>query len=204
MGHQKGLRDISVRTLCRQKKCLGENTKQFPDECVRSLYKHTSYLSTHSVVLVRERTIPTERPPPVGEVSANFWEQRCFTWSAQRIPTAVNLCFLDRSRYFFNSSSSSIDLTRLSGPRSRPPTTQKIWQRRESKPRPLYLQPETLTTRPQRRSGTSARRAYFRTIDICLKDIKGRFTHSIPVPCRAHAFPLPWGAGKVLECVFPI
>jgi hypothetical protein len=23
------------------------------------------------------------------------------TWSAQRIPTAVNLCFLDRSRYFF-------------------------------------------------------------------------------------------------------
>ena len=26
----------------------------------------------NSVVLVRERTIPTERPPPVGEVSANF------------------------------------------------------------------------------------------------------------------------------------
>ena len=25
-----------------------------------------------SVALVRERTIPTERPPPVGEVSANF------------------------------------------------------------------------------------------------------------------------------------
>jgi len=24
------------------------------------------------VALVRERTIPTERPPPVGEVSANF------------------------------------------------------------------------------------------------------------------------------------
>ena len=23
------------------------------------------------------------------------------TWSAQRVPTAVNLCFLDRSRYFF-------------------------------------------------------------------------------------------------------
>ena len=29
---------------------------------------HTPY----SVALVRERTIPTERPPPVGEVSANF------------------------------------------------------------------------------------------------------------------------------------
>jgi len=24
------------------------------------------------VALVRKRTIPTERPPPVGEVSANF------------------------------------------------------------------------------------------------------------------------------------
>ena len=29
-------------------------------------------LSYNSVALVRERTIPTERPPPVGEVSANF------------------------------------------------------------------------------------------------------------------------------------
>jgi hypothetical protein len=79
------------------------------------------------MALVREQTIPTERPPPVGEVSANFCGQRGVTWSAQRIPTAVNLCFLDRSRYFFYSSSSSIDLTRLSGPRSRPTTTQKIW-----------------------------------------------------------------------------
>ena len=26
----------------------------------------------NSVALVRKRTIPTERPPPVGEVSANF------------------------------------------------------------------------------------------------------------------------------------
>jgi hypothetical protein len=31
------------------------------------------YLTTlNSMALVRERTIPTERPPPVGEVSANF------------------------------------------------------------------------------------------------------------------------------------
>ena len=29
-----------------------------------------------SVALVRERTIPTERPPPVGEVSANFFAGR--------------------------------------------------------------------------------------------------------------------------------
>jgi len=30
------------------------------------------YIKLNSVALVRERTIPTERPPPVGEVSANF------------------------------------------------------------------------------------------------------------------------------------
>jgi len=30
------------------------------------------HLIKNSVALVRERTIPTERPPPVGEVSANF------------------------------------------------------------------------------------------------------------------------------------
>ena len=53
-----------------------------------------------SVALVRERTIPTKQPPPVGEVNANFCDEMGVTWSAQRIPTAVNLCFLDRSHYF--------------------------------------------------------------------------------------------------------
>jgi hypothetical protein len=37
------------------------------------------------------------------------------------------LGFLDRSPYFFFHSSSIIVLTRLSGPRSRPTTSQKIW-----------------------------------------------------------------------------
>ena len=32
----------------------------------------SSKLKLNSVALVRTRTIPTERPPPVGEVSANF------------------------------------------------------------------------------------------------------------------------------------
>ena len=98
---------------------------------------------------------PTERPPPVSETNANFCGQRGVTLSAQRIPTDVNLCLSNLDRYLFYSSSSSIDLTRLtrlSVPRSRPNATQKIWQRRESNPRPLYLQPETLTTRLQRRS----------------------------------------------------
>ena len=41
---------------------------------VRSVATHMSYTTKklNSVALVRERTIPTERPPPVGEVSANF------------------------------------------------------------------------------------------------------------------------------------
>jgi hypothetical protein len=47
------------------------------------------------VALVSKRTIPTERQPLVGEVSANF------CGSAQRIPTTVNLGFLDRRRYIF-------------------------------------------------------------------------------------------------------
>ena len=52
------------------------------------------------MALVRERTIPTERPPPVGEVVPTFAGRGGVTWSAQRVPTAV-LCFLDQSRYFF-------------------------------------------------------------------------------------------------------
>jgi hypothetical protein len=52
------------------------------------------------VPLVRKRTIPIERPLRVGEVSTNFLRVEDVAWSAQRIPTAVNLGFLDRSRYF--------------------------------------------------------------------------------------------------------
>ena len=33
---------------------------------------------------------------------------------------------------------------------------------------------------------------------------KGRFTHTMPCPCRPHAAPLPCRAAKGLECVFPI
>jgi hypothetical protein len=51
--------------------------------------------------LVRKRTTPTERPPHVGEVTANFCGYRGIAWSLQRIPTVVNLSFLDRSRYNF-------------------------------------------------------------------------------------------------------
>jgi hypothetical protein len=55
---------------------------------------------THSVVLIRKRTIPTERPPFVSEVSANFSGRNDIVWSEQRIPTALNFGFLYRNRYF--------------------------------------------------------------------------------------------------------
>ena len=50
----------------------GEDTKVF--HSVRSCTSNTATVfqtKKNSVALVRERTIPTERPPPVGEVSAN-------------------------------------------------------------------------------------------------------------------------------------
>jgi hypothetical protein len=43
----------------------------------------------NSVASVRKRTIPTERPPLVSEVSANFLRIEGATWSAWQIPTAV-------------------------------------------------------------------------------------------------------------------
>jgi hypothetical protein len=53
------------------------------------------------MVVARKQTIRTERPPLVGEVSCQPLRVKGVAWSAQRIPTAVNLGFLDRRRYFF-------------------------------------------------------------------------------------------------------
>jgi hypothetical protein len=50
--------------------------------------------NNNSVALVRKRTIPTERPPLVGEVSTNFCGQRGV---AQRIPYGRNLSYIDRA-----------------------------------------------------------------------------------------------------------
>jgi hypothetical protein len=47
----------------------------------------------NSVTWVRKRTVPTERPPIVGEVSANFLRVEDATWSALRIPTFVISAF---------------------------------------------------------------------------------------------------------------
>jgi hypothetical protein len=54
----------------------------------------------NSVALVRKRTIPTERPPLVGEVSANFADRGCRIVSATD-PHGRIIGFLDRSRYYF-------------------------------------------------------------------------------------------------------
>jgi hypothetical protein len=51
--------------------------------------KSKTYLLTYSVALVRKRTIPTERPPLVGEVIANFLRIKGDTWSAWWISTTV-------------------------------------------------------------------------------------------------------------------
>jgi hypothetical protein len=54
----------------------------------------------NSVALVRKRTILTERPLLVGEVSANFLQIEGAAWSAQWIPMTINLGFPDPSCYF--------------------------------------------------------------------------------------------------------
>jgi hypothetical protein len=46
------------------------------------------------MALVRERTIPTERPSLVGEVNANFLQiEEGVAWSAQQIPYSRTLSF---------------------------------------------------------------------------------------------------------------
>jgi hypothetical protein len=54
------------------------------------------------VAWVRERTIPTDRPPFVGEVGDNFFFfcGEGATWLARRIPTAVISVFLTGATTF--------------------------------------------------------------------------------------------------------
>jgi hypothetical protein len=80
----------------------------------------------NSVPWVREQTILTERPKLVGELSANFcgWRESRgqsdeSPWPYSRLSRPVPILCLP--------SSSSIILTRMSVPRSRPTTSQKIW-----------------------------------------------------------------------------
>jgi hypothetical protein len=57
-----------------------------------------------SVALVRKRSLRTERPPLVGEVGAEVGANlriEGVSWFAKRIPTAVNLGFLDPAPKFY-------------------------------------------------------------------------------------------------------
>jgi hypothetical protein len=56
-------------------------------------------IKSNSVVLVHERTIPTQLPPLVG--STQLLRIGDVAWSAQRIPYGRILIFTDRSRYYF-------------------------------------------------------------------------------------------------------
>jgi hypothetical protein len=63
-------------------------------------------------------------------------------------PTVVNLSSLHWSRYYSFKVAPHLSSQGLSGSRSRPTATRKTWQRWESNPGFLVLQPGTLTTRP--------------------------------------------------------
>jgi hypothetical protein len=95
----------------------------------------------NSVAWVRKRTIPTEWPPLVGEVSANYTDRGYHVVSVTD-PYDRILGFLDRSRYFFFQVA--------------PQLYSREWV--EPVPDPLLLTKSgsagnrTLTTRPQRRS----------------------------------------------------
>jgi hypothetical protein len=98
-----------------------------------SIMLHWFVQNKNSFARLRERTIPTERPPLVGDVCSNF--------CGYRVPRGErNGSLRPYSRFsrseplIFLPSNSSIILTRLNGPRCRPTTCQKIWQRRESNP----------------------------------------------------------------------
>jgi hypothetical protein len=53
------------------------------------------------MALVCEQTLPTERPPLDGGVSANFCGWRVSRDQRNEFPRSLISVFLDRSRYFF-------------------------------------------------------------------------------------------------------
>jgi hypothetical protein len=87
---------------------------------------HIKITKLNSMVWVRERTIPTERPPFVGEVIANFWGKR--VPHGQRDGSLGPYSRFSRQEQLLSLPSSSAVvglLTRPSGPRSRPTNFQK-------------------------------------------------------------------------------
>jgi hypothetical protein len=81
---------------------------------------------TNSVAWVRERIIPTERPLLIGTVSANFCGKKVPSGQPDGSLRPHSRLFRPEPLYFLLRSSSFV-FTRLSGPRSRPTTSQNIW-----------------------------------------------------------------------------
>jgi hypothetical protein len=71
---------------------------------------------------VRKRTIPTERPPLVSEVSANFFADRGCHVVSVKDPYGRILGFLDRSHYYFFQIAPQLYSRSCIGPCSRPTT----------------------------------------------------------------------------------
>jgi hypothetical protein len=68
---ETGMSRFTVMPFCLPKEVIPKRSI-LAEHIVFSLFRHTRIRIDNSVVLVRKRTIPTERPQPVGEVSANF------------------------------------------------------------------------------------------------------------------------------------
>jgi hypothetical protein len=63
-------------------------------------FRNVAWYNNNSVALVRERTIPTERPRLISEATANFLWIECREVSTAG-PHSRILGFIDQSRYFF-------------------------------------------------------------------------------------------------------
>jgi hypothetical protein len=88
---------------------------QYRNWAIQIHHFHNYQTKTSSMALVRERTIPTEWPPLVGKVTANLWGQRA--WRRQHNGSPWPYSWISRLELLlFLPSTSSIVLTRLSGP----------------------------------------------------------------------------------------
>jgi hypothetical protein len=67
---------------------------------VGKLVHDSKYCEINSVALVRERTIPTERPPLVGEVSVNFCGQGVSLGQRNGFPRSLISVFLTEAASF--------------------------------------------------------------------------------------------------------
>jgi hypothetical protein len=71
------------------------------EHCLTLLRYQIWILKQNPWPLVRERTIPTERPPFLDKIYCQLlWIEVCRVVSGGGSPTVINLSFLDQSRYF--------------------------------------------------------------------------------------------------------